>query len=289
MLDYQQFLKASRETLSNVSKDNFGSASFTETPLNMLKSYVPEGCAPDTDMLKEVFSLHDPENVQQMSVEALKERVANFQTKGWLGQQESRQYKALLNTASGSQNSNALRTLKEQLDQIEEKMTGRSAYRGGVGGLFSQNKNRMVSTPGGAPSSVASDNSYSSNSMTQIDDIVSPRILSNVLSESQVADLFVETCFFARLGFVQPPCCMQCTYREAMEGAAQNTRCGRWVVWRKDGTKILHPKALLENTMAIKCHTARKLLAGQRIEGYGWDKTQKKLVRRPSRAAQFSF
>ncbi|CAJ1959314.1 unnamed protein product [Cylindrotheca closterium] len=287
MLDYQQFLKASRETLSNVSVENFGSASFAEAPMNMLKSVVPEGCAPDTDFLKEVFSMNDPENVQQMSVEALKERLASFQAKGWLSQQESRQYKALLNTASGSQNSNALRTLEKQLDQIEEKMTGRSANKTGMGGLFPQT-NRFVPTPGGAASSVASDASYSSNSMTQIDNIVSPRILSTVLSESQVADLFVETCFFARLGFIQPPCCMQCTYLEAMEGASPNTRCGRWVVWRKDATKVLHPKSLLANTMAIKCHTTRKLLAGQRVEGFEWDTKLKLLARRP-RAAKHSF
>lgn len=252
----------------------------------MLKSVVPEGCAPDADMFKEVFSLNDPENVEQMSVEALKERVASFQAKGWLSQQESRQYKALLNTASGSKNSNALRTLEKQLDQVEEKMTGNSTRKGVMGGMWSQAANRFVQTPGGT--SVVSDSSFGANSMTQIDAIVSPRMLSNILSESQVADLFVETCFFARLGFVQPPCCMQCTYREAMEGAAPNTRCGRWVVWRKDATKVLHPKSLLANTMSIKCHTARRLLGGERVEGYQWESKQKLLVRR-TRAAKYSF
>jgi len=286
MLDYQQFLKASRETLSNVSKENFGSTSFTEAPMQMLQCAVPPGCAPDKDMLKEVFSLHDPEDVQQMSVEAFKERVSNFQSRGWLSQQESRKYKALLNTANGPQNSQALRVLGKELDMVEEKMAGQK--KKGTADLFSAAK-KFAQTQGGAPTLIASDaSSFSANSMTQLDPIVTPRLLSNVLSENQVEDLFVKTCFYARLGFIQPPCCMQCTYREAMEDAAPNTRCGRWVLWRKDATKVLHPKHLHENIIAVKCHTARQLLGGQRVDGYEWD-PKKKMLQRLPQDAQFSF
>jgi hypothetical protein len=84
-------------------------------------------------------------------------------------------------------------------------------------------------------------------------------MLSTTLLEDQIADLFVETCFFARLAFIQPPCCMQCTYREPLQKGTPNARCGRWVIWRRDATKVLHPNQMDENTVAIKCHAVQEL------------------------------
>ena len=115
---------------------------------------------------------------------------------------------------------------------------------------------------------------------TQSDSIVDPRKLSNSLSEEQIADLFVETCFFARLGFVQPPCCMLCTYRESMTGSLPNKKCNRWVVWRLDASKVLHPNKLSDNIVAVKCHTARLLQKGSEVDGYQWNEANKTLSSR---------
>jgi hypothetical protein len=96
--------------------------------------------------------------------------------------------------------------------------------------------------------------------------------------EKQLQELFVEMCFFARLGFVQPPCCLQCTYRESIPKKAPKTDCKRWVVWRKDAEKLLHPSRLDGNILIIQCHVARSLLAGESVDGREWDTEQKQVV-----------
>ena len=109
--------------------------------------------------------------------------------------------------------------------------------------------------------------------------IVEPKDLSKIcdLTHPELQELFVEMCFFARLGFVQPPCCLQCTYRESMKEAVPNTQCPKWVVWRKSATELLHPKNMEGNAMVVQCHAARKLLSGESVDGFRWDKKKKVL------------
>jgi hypothetical protein len=95
--------------------------------------------------------------------------------------------------------------------------------------------------------------------------------------EDQMKELFVEMCFFARLGFVQPPCCLQCTYRESIHKKDPKKACQRWVVWRKDVQQLLHPDRLDGNILIIKCHVARSLLAGENVDGREWD-TERQVV-----------
>ena len=113
--------------------------------------------------------------------------------------------------------------------------------------------------------------------------IVEPKDLCKTsdLSHAEIEELFVEMCFFARLGFVQPPCCLKCTYRESMKDAIPNTMCKKWVVWRKSANFLLHPKQMDGNIVVVQCHTARKLLSGETVDGYVWDKTKKLLVQSP--------
>lgn len=285
MLDYQQFLKASKETLHSVSKESFGPASsFGET----LSCVVPIGCQPENDILKGVLSPRNGTNQHKTPLESLKERVSSYQSKGWISQQESRKYMALVNTAPTSDYNQALRDLEQQLDMVEEKMSGGTNFNKksrGVENLFSR-VSAFAHTP--ASQAAASDSTFGPNSLTHIDPIINPRMLSNSLSEKQIADLFVETCFFARLGFIQPPCCMQCTYRESLQKAAPNERCGKWVIWRRDATKVLHPNQMGENTIAIKCHSVRALLSGERVDRYEWNKAKRSLARKPAHQ-KYSF
>ena len=120
------------------------------------------------------------------------------------------------------------------------------------------------------------------NNQKRSSSIMHPKDLTDSLSEDQIADLFVETCFFARLGFIQPPCCLQCNYREALKEHTPNTKCGRWIVWRKDAKHILHPRYLQENTIMVQCHAARKLLAGKLVDYHKWDDDNKVLLQPPS-------
>lgn len=277
MLNYQQFLKAGRDTLHSVSKENFGpTGSFGD--VGPLSCSLPNAC--NGDILADVLSIPKKENSKPLQ-QQLRERVGSFQSKGWLSQQETRKYNSVLNTAPGGQNhEQALRDLERELDALEKKLNGgtmpnrqtRSANLFSPASLFKQQ------TP---THSEASASTFGSNSLTQLDSIIDPRRLSNSLSEDEVADLFVETCFFARLGFVQPPCCMHCTYRESLNNAEANRRCGRWVIWRRDATKVLQPNQMNENVVAIKCHAARKLQAGETVDRYEWNKTKKCLVVKP--------
>jgi hypothetical protein len=131
-----------------------------------------------------------------------------------------------------------------------------------------------------------------------------------------IQNLFVEMCFFARLGFVQPPSCLQCTYKESL---SENLRkatssavfsnscpilnCQRWVVWRKDAgadtistsvtanidgiesprstTSMLRPDTLEANIIFIRCHAVRSLLKGIEVEGRQWDRSTKRLIFTP--------
>jgi hypothetical protein len=96
------------------------------------------------------------------------------------------------------------------------------------------------------------------------------------LTEDQMQEVFVEMCFFARLGFVQPPCCLRCTYRESMQKRTKH--CSRWVVWRKNAATLMHPNRLAGNILIMSCHVARKLLAGQVVQGREWDARKKQIT-----------
>jgi hypothetical protein len=92
-----------------------------------------------------------------------------------------------------------------------------------------------------------------------------------------VQQLFVEMCFFARLGFVQPPCCLQCTYKESIlekhlrsqhninpDGilVQPNRNCQRWVAWRKDASTTgssLTPTTTGDRTMGGSRSSASSL------------------------------
>jgi hypothetical protein len=116
---------------------------------------------------------------------------------------------------------------------------------------------------------------------------------SDSLNPSLLQELFVEMCFYARLGFVQPPCCLKCTYRHAHTtnnnskeptASAASTSCQQFVVWRKNAAAVLHPGTLATNIVLVPCADAQKLLDGQVVSGYYWDAAKKKLqVTSPSK------
>ncbi|CAB9497146.1 expressed unknown protein [Seminavis robusta] len=101
---------------------------------------------------------------------------------------------------------------------------------------------------------------------------------NNVLSEDEVRELFVEMSFYARLGFLQPPCCLLCTYQEAMKENEPDLCCPRWIVWRRNAETPLHPNQLDGNMLITKCYVSRNLLNGETVGGYAWDSANKKVV-----------
>lgn len=131
--------------------------------------------------------------------------------------------------------------------------------------------------PNGTTEPLGDSTNSKNNNHSTSEFIVDPKDVSKQFSESQIEELFVETCFFARLGFVQPPCCLKCTYRESLKGAVPKPHCDRWVIWRRDASHVLHPRTMGENTILVQCHAARQLLSGNAIDSYQWNATKKVL------------
>lgn len=219
-------------------------------------------------------------------LDQLKERVSDFQSRGWLSQQEHRKYMALLDTAptiggreTGSTDYVQKELIKE-LDQLEDKMTGGTAS-------FAKQIRKEVLTPKRGASvrnnfeqqqNGAKPLANVTNQVRKSQIIVEASDLAQKLTKESIQDLFVETCFYARLGFVQPPCCLQCTYMESQKDANPDHECNRWVVWRRDARHVLHPETLEENTLFVQCHAARDLIAGKVVDGHKWDGSKKVLL-----------
>ncbi|KAL7475974.1 hypothetical protein ACHAW6_001865 [Cyclotella cf. meneghiniana] len=101
------------------------------------------------------------------------------------------------------------------------------------------------------------------------------------------ADLFVTMCFFARLGFIQPPTCLKCAYRSSGCGANAHkkeltttslTTCNNLVPWRVDASIPLHPDKLEGNVVFITCDTASSLVNGDAYPSIRWDTMKKCLI-----------
>ena len=241
----------------------------------------------------------------------LQTRLEAFWSKGWVSKNEYQQHVDFLSsfdiTCIGSNEKWSLKELEKEFDTMESEKsnqapqswsdmfmstlgvsTSKAAKTTSSAGLSSFWSNSMaVSTSHSEdeevevkPLATATNRSVKG---TRAPSIVPPRDLSNVLSEEAIQDLFVETCFFGRLGFVQPPCCMQCVHKEALKGNLPDSECQNWVVWRKNGNRSFDPSNnadLADNALVMKCQTARKLSSGKMVEGYQWDTRQKVLLRR---------
>ena len=99
-----------------------------------------------------------------------------------------------------------------------------------------------------------------------------------IQSEEAVKDLFVEMAFFARLGFVQPPSCLHCAYRESIERKSPDLFCKRFVPWRKNANIPIHPHHLDGNIILVQCQTARSLVTGETGHRYRWDSIKRELI-----------
>jgi hypothetical protein len=122
--------------------------------------------------------------------------------------------------------------------------------------------------------------------------VTTPQKLGESLSNDQLQNLFVEMCFFARLGCVQPPSCLPCAYNQVCPDASetthlsqistekQETKCTNLVVWRINAntSHLLHPDKLKGNLLVLTCCTARKLMNGESVQTMKWDGKNKKLV-----------
>ena len=99
-----------------------------------------------------------------------------------------------------------------------------------------------------------------------------------------------QQCFFARLGFTQPPACLKCAYKSSGCGSnakkketitamtTSNIKCNELVPWRIDANIPLHPDKLEGNVVFITCDTARSLVNGDAYPSVRWDTKKKRLI-----------
>ncbi len=121
--------------------------------------------------------------------------------------------------------------------------------------------------------------------------VSTPQKLSESISDDQLQNLFVEMCFFARLGCVQPPSCLPCAYNQVYPNLDSSnhttnntnteeepTKCTRFVVWRINASHLIHPEKLKGNLLVLTCCTAKKLINGEAVQTMKWDRRSKKIV-----------
>ena len=123
--------------------------------------------------------------------------------------------------------------------------------------------------------------------VNEIDLFLVPLMLYSSIC-SFICYIFVQ-CFFARLGFIQPPSCLKCAYKssgcganakndEAITTTTINTKCNELVPWRIDANIPLHPDKLEGNVVFVTCATARCLVNGDAYPSIRWDTKKKRLI-----------
>ena len=221
-------------------------------------------------------------------VEVTKERITDFQNRGWLSQQETRKFMAILDSAPPMEMGNKKHfegfirnEIIQELDRLEKKMTMTTTTAtttpsvGGASSFASSSRSTTMQTPVRPLGDASSKFNYSRR---KSEVIVSAKDVAKQIGDAQIEELFVETCFFARLGFVQPPSCLKCAYRKSIKGDSTMAKCNRWVAWRRDANYIIHPSYLRENTVFVQCHAVRHLLGGESIDAHQWDASKKELL-----------
>ena len=108
--------------------------------------------------------------------------------------------------------------------------------------------------------------------------ILDVRDIVDQADEDFVESLFVEMCFFARLGFLQPPMCLRCLYMESIEGMEEDSDCKHFCVWRRNANEALNPTSLAGNLCLVECHAARRLIEGNEVQQHYWDHIKRRLV-----------
>lgn len=108
--------------------------------------------------------------------------------------------------------------------------------------------------------------------------ILDVRDIVDQADEDFVESLFVEMCFFARLGFLQPPMCLRCLYMESVEGMEEDSDCRHFCVWRRNANDALHPNTMAGNLCLVECQAARRLIEGNEVQLHYWDHIKRRLV-----------
>ncbi|GAX22284.1 hypothetical protein FisN_22Hh074 [Fistulifera solaris] len=234
----------------------------------------------------------DPRLLHQQKVLALFQRLDDFRKQRRLTQQDYQHYQQLLKRYRSDFYVERISTYLDDLTQrsktrkvFDREITAETTTMSGrKKGRVSWGSNQIETLP------IEFSDEETKNTARAGDKshgILEPEDLWNGdvdFDEQQLQELFVEMCFFARLGYAQPPCCLKCAYKEtkgqdrARSGPPGHPACRRWVVWRKNADTLLHPNKLDGNILILRCNVAQKLLAGKVVGGRRWNAEQRKVT-----------
>mmetsp|Transcript_814 Transcript_814/g.1728 ORF Transcript_814/g.1728 Transcript_814/m.1728 type:complete len:253 (-) Transcript_814:105-863(-) len=235
-----------------------------------------------------------------MPLNHLPERVKSFRSRGHIDMLQESEYVQLVVESESGGNNDAMRSVERALDSIERTQKEKSNVSVGTEDTNrSGNKITDATTNENSPdnrieSEVAAagitnkkplrvGESNKQHQKQQFKPVNMPEDIAKKLSRKQMEDLFVEMCFFARLGFLQPPTCLRCAYRAsgASKKSSANIRnndsyvpskgCNRLVMWRKDANLPIHPDRMQSNTIIVTCQTARAWMDRDTVSNLRWD------------------
>lgn len=223
-------------------------------------------------------------NVEE-SLEAQLSRIAEFVLRKWITEEEEKCLVMLLQRDFGRGNQNgAVRYVRKKLDDIEAKArtTGTKKPVHSLESTYTSNdedKKKIMEHETAQLTDLEAVHKIDQSTASKFN-----------LDSDQVSDLFVEMCFFARLGFLQPPCCLYCSFQQcptnqkaADEIIQRETKqCHRYIIWRKDAKILLSRKSLAGNMLLIRCCDAQKLILGEEVlskeTAWRWDFTNQSMI-----------
>jgi hypothetical protein len=250
----------------------------------------------------------DPRLLQHQKVLALFQRLDDFQKKGRLTQQDYQHYQQLLKRYRSEFYVQKVSTyldeiahrkdIKDQARKVFDRDAGSIMAETTMSGRKKSHSKGRVSWGSNQIETLPiefwdEETKNTENGTARAGDkshgILEPEDLWNGdvdFDEQQLQELFVEMCFFARLGYAQPPCCLRCAYKETKgqdrakdrSGPPGHPACRRWVVWRKNADTLLHPNKLDGNILIMRCNVAQKLLAGKVVGGRRWNAEQRRVT-----------
>jgi hypothetical protein len=227
------------------------------------------------------------------NVEGLLRRIAEFVLRKWITEKEESYFVMLLQRDLGTSKHNAaVKYVRKKLDEIEMKARSSSTImkktvRFSEPSSTSKNDDKMIESNFETSASKMICRNKDVNVIHIIDRFTASRLN---LNSDQVSNLFVEMCFFARLGFLQPPCCLYCSFQRCSTNQktmdlippGEATECHRYVVWRKDAKVLLSRNTLAGNLLLIRCCDAQKLIFGEEVISlrsiWRWDNMTKAMI-----------
>jgi hypothetical protein len=230
-------------------------------------------------------------NIDQ-SVEELLRRIAEFVLRKWISEKEESYFVMLLQRDLGSSKHNAaIKYVRKKLDEIEMKARATTIVKKKTVHFLEPNGIRNIDKETESNSEISASKIVSCHEDVNAIHIIDRFTASKLnLDTDQLSNLFVEMCFFARLGFLQPPCCLYCSFQRCSNNqkaveqitAREVTECHRYVVWRKDATVLLSPNTLSGNLLLVRCCDAEKLILGGEVHSsrntWRWDYTTKLMI-----------